>query len=91
MAGGGTWWRRFPLLPQRRPGSIPREETEGDGPRVKQVWKPPSPSEELAPAHLTEEEGCRCVTPPEMGERCETAEFCQAPSSCERGSMSSVG
>lgn len=25
------WWRRFPLLPQRRQGSVLREKAEGDG------------------------------------------------------------
>lgn len=39
------------------------EKAEGDGPKVKQVWKPPSASEKLAPAHLIEEERCRFVIP----------------------------
>lgn len=51
-------------IPTAATGSILREEAEEDGVRVRQVWKPPSPSEKLAPAHLTEEEGCHCVTPP---------------------------
>ena len=91
------WWRRFPLLPQRRQGSVLWEKAEGDGPRGKQVWKPHSPSEKMASAHLIEEERCRFTTPPpsdrqvEVGKRCDTAEFCQAPGSCKQESMSNLG
>lgn len=57
------WQRQFPLLPPRRQGSVLWEKAEGDGSRVKQVPKPPSPGEKLACTHLTEEERCHLYDP----------------------------